>query len=182
MKSNNLKDWTLVGDFLSHDLPDVAIGEDVSCPNFFELDGKWVLLCISHPLGCRYYVGDWDQEREQFVPQSHGRMNWRRDEQPVYGLRLRSVYFAPVSLLTPDGRRVMWAWIRTAGTDAVLLNKTIQSLPRDLSLPADGILRIRPLRELGGLRYDPVTLGEVTLASPITGYADPVPAVSGPAL
>ena len=43
------------------------------------------------------------------------------------------------------------------------MNKTIQSLPRELSLPADGILRIRPLRELEALRYDPLTLGEVTL-------------------
>ena len=60
-------------------------------------------------------------------------MNWRRDEQPVYGLRLRSDYFAPESLLTPDGRRVMWAWIRTAGADGALMNKTIQSLPRELS-------------------------------------------------
>src|SRR5256885_1470966 len=65
MKSNDLKQWTLVGDFLRHELPDVAIGEDISCPNFFELDGKLVLVCISHPLGCRYYIGDWDAEAEQ---------------------------------------------------------------------------------------------------------------------
>ena len=182
MKSNDLKSWTLVGDFLSHEPQDVTIGEDVSCPNFFQLGGKWFLLCISHPLGCRYYIGDWDPEREQFVPQSHGRMNWRRDEQPVYGLRLRSDYFAPESLLTPDGRRVMWAWIRTARADGALMNKTIQSLPRELELPADGILRIRPLRELEGLRYEPLVLGEVTLSSPITGYADDVPAVAAPAL
>jgi beta-fructofuranosidase len=178
MKSTNLKEWTLVGDFLSHDLPDVAIGEDISCPNFFELGGKWMLLCISHPLGCRYYIGDWDQEAEQFVPERHGRMNWRRDDQPIWGVRRRTDYFAPESLLTPDGRRVMWAWIRSGE----LLNKTIQALPRELSLPADGILRIRPLRELETLRFDPVTLSDITIASPVTGYADPVPAIASPAL
>ena len=30
----------------------------------------------------------------------------------------------------------------------------IQSLPRELELPEDGVLRIRPLRELESLRYD----------------------------
>ena len=30
------------------------------------------------------------------------------------------------------------------------------SLPRELSLPKDGILRIKPLRELEQLRYNPV--------------------------
>ena len=34
-KSKDLKTWTLVGDFLQHDMPDVAHGEDISCPNFF---------------------------------------------------------------------------------------------------------------------------------------------------
>ncbi|MCC6175863.1 MAG: glycoside hydrolase family 32 protein [Chloroflexi bacterium] len=182
MKSTDLKHWSLVGDFLGREPSDVTIGEDVSCPNFFELGGKWVLLCISHPLGCRYYVGDWDPDAEQFVPQQHARMNWRRDEQPIWGVRLRTDFFAPESLLTPDGRRVMWAWIRSAGPDGALLNKTIQSLPRELSLPADGLLRIRPLRELETLRFDPVHRRGITLANPVTGYGDPVPPQARPAL
>jgi len=178
MKSNDLKTWALVGDFMKHDLPDVAFGEDISCPNFFELDGKWVLVCISHPLGCRYYIGEWDAEAEQFVPESHGRMNWRRDDQPVWGVRKRTDYFAPESVLTPDGRRVMWAWIRSGE----LLNKTIQALPREISLPADGILRIKPIRELETLRYDHVSLGPIGLDSPIREYIAPVPAVEPPFL
>jgi beta-fructofuranosidase len=178
LKSTDLKTWSLVGDFLRHELPDVAIGEDVSCANFFELDGKWVLVCISHPLGCRYYIGTWDAEAEQFVPETHSRLNWRQDDQPVWGVRQRTDYFAPESLLTGDGRRVLWAWIRSPQ----LLNKTIQALPRELSLPADGILHMKPIRELDALRYDTVELGPVTLDSPITGYADPVPAVEPPYL
>ena len=68
-------------------------------------------------------------------------------------------FFAPESLLTPDGRRVMWAWLATLGrSDGTMDSRTIQSLPRELSLPDDAILRIKPLRELETLRYDPVTL------------------------
>ena len=84
IKSPDLTNWTVVGDFLQHDLPDAAIGEDISCPNFFPLGNRWMLLCISHPFGCRYYLGDWDATAEQFVPETHGRMNWRRPEQPIY--------------------------------------------------------------------------------------------------
>ena len=29
--------------------------EDCACPDFFEIDGWHMLLCISHPRGCRYY-------------------------------------------------------------------------------------------------------------------------------
>jgi beta-fructofuranosidase len=178
MKSKDLKTWEVVGDFLRHEMPDVAIGEDISCPNFFELDGKWVLVCISHPLGCRYYIGEWDAEAEQFVPQTHGRLNWRRDDQPVWGVRQRTDYFAPESVLTGDGRRVLWAWIRSPH----LLNKTIQALPRELNLPADGILRFKPIRELEALRYDHVRLGPIALDSPVREYAAPVPAVAPPFL
>ena len=166
MKSKDLKRWTLVGDFIKHDMPDVAIGEDISCANFFPLGNKWMLLCISHSVGCRYYIGDWDSKAEQFVPQTHGRMNWRRDEQSLFGRSSWRVdFFAPESLLTPDGRRVMWAWLATLGkTDGKMDGRTIQSLPRELSLPADGILRIKPLRELETLRYEPVTLSNVKIS------------------
>lgn len=165
LKSKDLKTWTRVGDFLRNDLPDVAIGEDISCANFFKIDNKWILLCISHPLGCRYYIGDWDEKAEQFVPEKHGRMNWRRENQSIFGTASWRVdFFAPESVLTPDGRRVMWAWLATVNQDDGKMNRlTIQSLPRELSLPADGILRIKPLRELESLRFDPVTLSDIKI-------------------
>jgi len=175
-KSSDLKHWTLVGDFMRHDLPGTMIGEDISCPNFFPIGEKWVLLCISHPLGCRYYIGDWDAEAEQFVPETHGRMNWRREEQSLFGCMRRTDFFAPESVLTPDGRRVMWAWLTSAGPDSVLLYKTIQSLPRELSLPDDGVLRIDPLRELEAQRRDHVALSDLVIENPIKGHlADVTP-------
>lgn len=171
-KSTDLAHWTYVGPFMRHDMPDVAIGEDISCANFFRLGNKWMLLCISHPFGCRYYLGDWDAEAEQFVPEKHGRMNWRRDEQPIFGLFKRTDFFAPESVLTADGRRVMWAWVTSAGPAGALLNKTILSLPRELSLPADGILRIKPLRELEKQRFDPVAFPGTVIANPVGRHED----------
>ncbi|MFO0870275.1 MAG: GH32 C-terminal domain-containing protein [Pirellulales bacterium] len=181
-KSRDLRQWTLVGDFLRSQPDDVTIGEDISCPNFFRLGDRWMLLCISHPLGCRYYIGDWDERAEQFVPRQHGRMNWARPEQPVWGLFQRTDFFAPESVLTPDGRRVMWAWITSAGPENRLLNRTIQSLPRELSLGPDGTLRMRPLRELAGQRLAPQTLTDVVLSHPVTGHQSRVPPDNRPQL
>ena len=126
VKSTDLVNWRYVGPLLQRSLPDVAIGEDTSCANLFPFGDGWMLLCISHQIGCRYYLGDWDAAAEQFVPRVHGRMNWRRPGQsltePVY-----RDFFAPESVLTPDGRRVMWAWLCTA--DPTIDLKTVQSLP-----------------------------------------------------
>ncbi len=165
LKSKDLRTWTRVGPFLQRDLPDVAKGEDVSCANFFPIGNRWMLLCISHHLGCRYYIGDWDAKAEQFVPARHGRMNWRREGQSLFGMgSWRVDFFAPESLLTPDGRRVMWAWLATVDRDDGAMSRlTLQSLPRELEVPADGILRIRPLRELESLRHEPVVLENIDL-------------------
>ena len=121
----------------------------------FPLGKKWMLLCISHGLGCRYYLGDFKDDR--YLPAQHAMLNWARWD-----------FFAPESLLTPDGRRVMWAWctpwvnnMQHAGRkqefEALMnfkIQPGVQALPRELSLTDEGTLRIKPLRELEDLRTD----------------------------
>ena len=162
-KSTDLANWTYVGPFMQRDMPDVAIGEDVSCANFFPIGKKWMLLCISHTIGCRYYLGDWDAEAERFVPDAHVRMNWKHPGQSLTDPEYQD-YFAPESVLTADGRRVMWTWLRTLDPEIKL--KSMQSLPRELSLDGDGSLRIRPLRELEPLRYDEQVFDDVVVTTP----------------
>ena len=167
-KSSDLKRWQFLGQLFHPDFPkDLGVdkGEDVSCANMFKIADKWMLLCISHALGTRYYLGDFKDEK--FLPDHHAMMNWARWD-----------FFAPESLLTPDGRRVMWAWCtpwingmqkvgRAKNFEALMDHKNfppgIQSLPRELSLPADGVLRIKPLRELEKLRTDPKHQRNITV-------------------
>lgn len=142
IKSIDLMNWDYVGMFMDDDLTEVK-GRDISCANLFPIGNKWMLLCIAHSLGARYYLGDWKDEK--FIPEEHHLMNWKGWE-----------FCAPESLLTPDGRRVMWAWCHLINRDEKLEppQSAIMSLPRELSLPKDGVLRIKPLRELESLRYD----------------------------
>ena len=137
-RSTDLQNWQYLGPFLGSDLPDAEADTDLSCPQFFPIGDKYMLLGISHNKGCRYYLGRWEEER--FIPEFHGRMNWNATD-----------YFAPESLLTADGRRVMWAWAYLDSPQS-----GIQTLPRELELPADGVLRLRPLRELEVLRGEEV--------------------------
>ena len=151
MKSPDLKEWVHLGLLLHDDMPTtlgVQKNEDISCANMFKIGKKWMLLCISHRLGCRYYLGDFKDER--YLPEFHAMMSWNGNN-----------YFAPESVLTKDGRRVMWAWL----LNLPVAPCGVQSLPRELELPEDGVLRIRPLRELEALRHDKKQEDGITVKS-----------------
>ncbi len=152
MKSDDLKEWDFVGNLFHDDTNWDTLGvkpeEDVSCANMFKIGGAWMLLCISHDLGCRYYLGDF--KGDQYLPASHKLMSWNNNN-----------FFAPESLLTKDGRRVMWAWLTHEG-----LHPTgVQSLPRELELTHDGQLKMKPLQELTSLRYDTFERNNLVIAS-----------------
>jgi sucrose-6-phosphate hydrolase SacC (GH32 family) len=156
MKSKNLRDWQYVGDLMHNAFPNhlgVTPHDDISCPNMFQIGDQWMLLCISHALGCRYFLGDF--EDEQYLPRSHALMNWQNVD---FGNRGLGFYFAPESLLTPDGRRVMWAWLFPKKGN---VKQGTQSLPRELGIDAEGRLSIKPLRELESLRYDEQRIADV---------------------
>jgi len=133
----------------------VDINEDISCPDLFKMGDKYVLVCISHRLGCRYYVGDW--KNEQFYPEFHQQMSW-----------VDNAFFAPESLLDDKGRRIMWAWIfdgRSRETASASGWSGTMSLPRELWLGEDETLRMRPVEELETLRYNPRKVESLTIES-----------------
>ncbi len=154
-KAQNLNQWTYVGDLLHHSVPGVDLREDISCPDLFTIGGKRVLVCISHRLGARYYVGEWKDE--QFHPEVHERMSWSDN-----------LYFAPESLEDPKGRRIMWAWVfdqRSGPARKASGWSGEMALPRELTLGPDNRLRMRPVEELKRLRYDKRTFGPFDLAT-----------------
>ena len=125
-------------------------GKMWECPDFFPLDGRQVLLISPQdmkPIGLEFHagngtlclIGDYEPDGKGFE---------RRYTQAVdYGLD----FYAPQTLLTPDGRRVMIAWMQnwaTAGARPAQCRWFGQmTLPRELSL-RDGRLYQRPVREL----------------------------------
>lgn len=132
-----------VGHFMTRDMPDVEEFEDISCPDFFPMGDKRVLVCISHTKGARYYIGTWDGK--QFTPESHHRMNWPG-----------GTCFAPETLLDDAGRRIFWAWTLDNKTG---VSSGTMTMPRVLTMADDKkSLLINPPKEIERLRYQPTEI------------------------
>ncbi len=147
--------WKYVGDLMANRVEGVSIDEDVSCADFFRIGDKRMLLCISHKLGCRYYLGEW--KNEAFHPTFHEKMSW-----------VDNSFFAPESLSDDQGRRIMWAWIFDSPGFKTRMDfgwSGTMSLPRVLTLSEDGSLRMNPPKEITQLRYNGKTMTDLKIAA-----------------
>lgn len=132
-------------------------GKMWECPDFFPLDGRQLLLVSPQEMegtpdgefhagfGTLALLGRWDKDAASFT---------RETVQPVdYG----TDFYAPQTLLTPDGRRVMVAWMQNWATvgEAPRSHRWFgcMTLPRELFL-RNGRLCQRPVRELETLWKD----------------------------
>ena len=90
------------------------------CPDFYQLDDKYVLMFS--PMGesdrkAVYLVGDFDYNTGKFIWQVSGEIDWGLD------------YYAPQSFLAPDGRRIIvgwaneWQWMSSGKTGGQLTGK-----------------------------------------------------------
>ncbi len=152
-KSPDLRTWTKCGPFLAHAYPGVDLNEDISCPDFFPMGDKWVMICISHRLGARYYVGTW--KNDQLHPEYHEMMSYSDNE-----------YFAPESYTDGRGRRILFAWVFDGRSDAVRRGcgwSGMMALPRVAELGPGNRLLMRPAEELTRLRYNPSVRTDVTI-------------------
>ena len=124
------------------------------CPDFFSLDGKWVLLTSPQdmmPEGFEYHngngtlclIGDFDEQTGEFKIE--------HDQSIV---------------LTPDGRRVMIGWMQNWDACAIREPEAKwacqMSLPRELFLK-DGRLFQRPSREIDDIRYGEISYDKIHL-------------------
>ena len=157
-------EWRYTGDLFAHGLEGVSLNEDVSCADLFKIGNKDVLLCISHRMGCRYYIGEW--KNEQFYPESHAQMSW-----------VDNSFFAPESLLDDKGRRIMWAWLLDFRKFQVRLEQGwsgTMSLPRVLSLNENNRMEMDVPSEIEALRYRPVSLEFIELQTDSETWIDGV--------
>ena len=151
--------------------------EDCACPDFFPLGDKFVLMCISHPRGTRYYTGIMKDER--FIVEEHHRMNWPGGP-----------CFASESLLDEKGRRIFWAWARDQRKMATRsyqspnklenqefkTNPGVMTIPRVISISSRNVLEIHPAVEMEKLRHDHRVLKDLHLPE---GSSIRIPSFSG---
>lgn len=136
------------------------------CPDFFKLDGKWVLLTSPQdmlPEGFEYHngngtlclTGDYDEETDTFTEHDNHSIDYGID------------FYAPQTILTPDGRRVMIAWMQNWDTSRLHPRETRwfgqMTLPRELFIK-NGRLYQAPIRELEELRYNKVEYKDIVFS------------------
>jgi len=172
-ESEDLGKWVYKGEFYERNSEWTEVSEDNMCPSFLPLpsspdggepSGKHLLLFISHNKGCQYYVGDYDTNRDKFIPNNHGRMTW-----------VDNTYFAPEALVDDKGRQIMWSWlVDNPGGEEAKGWSGVYGLPRSLWLGEDGTLRMRPVKELEMLRCAEQSWKDITLADGDTKTLDGV--------
>lgn len=163
-ESRDALHWHFVRTFLRNSELREPIGRMFECPDFFLLDGQYVLLASSQDMegSARYHsgngsfclLGDYDAAAGAFVP--------RADQSVDAGID----FYAEQTILSPDGRRIMIGWMQNWDTSGIQPEGCRwfgqMSIPRELSL-RNGQLCQWPTRELEELRRDPVAYRNAAL-------------------
>jgi beta-fructofuranosidase len=161
-RSNDLENWTYMGPlYQPHVTPfatpiGVADGMMWECPDFFELDGKHVLITSGR--GTHYMIGSYDGAH--FQPERSGLLDFGES-------------YAPRTMKDADGNRILWAWIlerRSPGDIAAAGWSGVMSLPRQLNIAPDGDLAIRPSAVIDTLRRGRLTARGDTLAAALQDW------------
>lgn len=144
-------------------------GKMWECPDFFKLDNKWILIASPMdmlPVGFEYHngngtlclIGDFDEKENVFMDQY--------DQSIDYGID----FYAPQTILTPDGRRVMVGWMQNWDTCSFRTQNTSwfgqMSLPRELSL-RNGRLYQNPIKELESIRCNQVSYEDISISGKV---------------
>jgi beta-fructofuranosidase len=119
----------------------VASGEMWECPDFFEVNGRHCLF-YSTEGKVIWATGEYDRTTHRFTPQREGVLD-------------RGEYYAPKSFLAPDGRRILWGWIREGRPEAEYAAAGwagAMSIPRVLTISQQGQLEMKPTHEVEKLR------------------------------
>ena len=154
------------------------------CPDFFELDGKGVLLVSPQdmlPEGFEYHngngslclIGFYDPADDSFVEEHNQAVDYGID------------FYAMQTILSPDGRRIMIGWMQNWDTVGIRDERDPwfgqMSLPRELRI-RDGRLYQSPIRELENYRAGKVVYDQIRLKGNgiiTSAYSKPADVISG---
>ena len=168
-RSDDLLHWRYDGVLASNRN---RIGLMWECPDFFSLDGYDVVLASAQdmlPKDFEYHNGNGSFYLLGHLDSGSGEYTELADYAADYGID----FYAPQTILSPDGRRIMIGWMQNWDTCNLHTRSKPwfgqMTLPRELSV-RNGILYQQPIRELEQYRREekyyeqvPVEDGEISL-------------------
>ena len=155
--STDLEHWTFAKKHIE------GLGAMLECPDYFTLDGHTVTVASvmeMPPDGLRY-------------PNSQpvvSMLDVETKEPDCVSIDYGLDFYAPQSVLTPDGRRVMIGWLRSWGNDFPPRHlghnwNNMMTIPRELRIENDTLVQY-PLRELETLRANERAFEGASFAAP----------------
>jgi beta-fructofuranosidase len=127
----------------------------LECPNLCKLGDKWLLVSAYEMTTIEYAIGSIDWTALAFHPERVGTLD--------HGRKDDSAFYATNLYYTPDGRTVLVGWVKGfkegRGWNGCL------SLPRVLSIAADGGVLQTPVAEIESLRRRQAALGHFSLSN-----------------
>lgn len=152
--SDDLAEWNYVS-VLARD-NEGRFGTMWECPDFFSLDGEYVLIASPQDMradeefhngnNAVYFLGEYDEKKHEF--------QYRK----AFSLDDGLDFYAPQTLVTSDGRRIMIAWMQSWDANIRPVNQKwscMMTLPRELKI-VDGRLLQNPVREIENYYTNPV--------------------------
>ncbi len=168
-RSSDGIDWSFWKTLIKND---GRFGNMWECPDFFELDGQWILLVSPmemKPEGLEYHngfgavvlAGQCSGENGTFVPVYNQSIDYGID------------FYAAQTVLAPDGRRIMIAWMQN--WDTCLMREQSKpwagqmTLPRELSFREGRLYQI-PVREIEQYYTNIVSYENMPVSDEVTLY------------
>ncbi len=149
-KSRNLTDWEFSGCLLENDF---GLGNMWECPDFFEMDGKPLLMLSAQEV---IQSDDFDAGNIGICISGHyDNSSGKFIREKVFQLDRGLDFYAQQTIKTPDGRRVMIGWLQNWDICNYREKKAKwfgqMSIPREIILK-DGLLLQQPVREIENYR------------------------------
>ena len=136
------------------------------CPDYFRLDGKDVLFVSPQemsPMGLEFHAGN---GTVCMIGQANEDKHLIREN--VHAIDYGIDFYAPQTLLAPDGRRIMIAWMQNWDTARSQPSNAriwgMMTLPRELRI-RDGRLIQQPVRELANYYGEKISYRNVPLST-----------------
>ena len=165
-KSNNLKEWEFV---TIVDNSKNKVGRMWECPDLFSLNGKNVLIISPQEVkatkegfhngsNTAYLIEKYDNEKNSFERESCNVIDFGLD------------FYAPQTLESTDGRRIMIGWMHSWENRIVPGNFKwcgMMTIPRELTIK-DGCLIQNPIREIENYYRNTVEYNNLTIKDEVS--------------
>lgn len=153
-ESKDLKKWQFVSVLAVNQ---GKYGKMWECPDFFPLGEKYILVVSPQDMqadGVEFHNGN----QAVVLIGEYDRQKYRLQEDQVSSLDYGTDFYAPQTLKTEDGRRIMIAWMQSWDMNIKPAEQKwngMMTIPRELELREDRLYQ-RPIKELENYRTEPV--------------------------